>query len=370
VNEDLYAVLGVARDATPEEIKKAYRGLARQLHPDTNPDPEAESRFKEVALAYEVLSDPQKRSRYDTYGPEGLRGMGGGDSDLFGGIGDIFEAFFGGGMFGQQRGGRTGPPRGQDLEVVADLEFEEAVFGGEHAVTVRTAVACEDCSASGAAPGSAPTPCPDCGGSGQVRRVRQSILGQMVTAGPCGRCGGMGEVIAQPCPTCSGQGRNVTEKTYTVEIPAGIDDGATLRLPGRGAAGIRGGGNGDLYVHTRVARHERFDRQGDDLLHQHPITVAQATLGVTLPLETLDGTEELVVPAGTQTGRVFRFRGLGVPHLQGRGRGDLLVHVRVDTPTDLTDEQEELLRRFAELRGEPVAEPEAGFLGRLKGVFK
>ena len=180
----------------------------------------------------------------------------------------------------------------------------------------------------------------------------------------------MGEVIAQPCPTCSGQGRNVTEKTYTVEIPAGIDDGATLRLPGRGAAGIRGGGNGDLYVHTRVARHERFDRQGDDLLHQHPITVAQATLGVTLPLETLDGTEELVVPAGTQTGRVFRFRGLGVPHLQGRGRGDLLVHVRVDTPTDLTDEQEELLRRFAELRGEEVAEPESGFLGRLKGVFK
>lgn len=372
MSDDLYEVLGVPRDATPEQIKKAYRALARKLHPDANPDdPEAEARFKEVALAYEVLSDPEKRRRYDTYGPEGLRGMAAGDSDLFGGLGDIFEAFFGGGIFGQQRaGGRSGPPRGQDLEVVADLDFEEAVFGGQHAVTVRTAVPCDDCGASGAAPGTRPAPCPDCGGTGQVRRVRQSILGQMVTAGPCGRCGGMGEVIAQACPTCGGQGRNVVEKSYTVEIPAGIDDGATLRLAGRGAAGLRGGANGDLYVHVRVARHDRFERQGDDLVHVHPISVAQAALGARLPLETLDGVEELEVPPGTQTGRVFRFRGLGVPHLQGRGRGDLLVQVVVETPTDLTEEQADLLRRFAELRGEALAEPDSTFLERLKGVFK
>lgn len=371
MNEDLYDVLGVARDASPEEIKKAYRGLARQLHPDANPgDAEAEARFKEVALAYEVLSDPEKRHRYDTYGPEGLRGMSAGDSDLFGGLGDIFEAFFGGGVFGQRGGGRSGPPRGQDLEVVADLDFTTAVFGGEQAVTVRTALACDDCEATGAAPGSTPAACSECGGSGQVRRVRQSILGQMVTAGPCGRCGGMGEVIERPCPTCGGQGRTITDKTYTVEVPAGIDDGATLRLPGRGAVGLRGGPSGDLYVHVRVAAHPSFARQGDDLMHQQPITVSQATLGATLELETLDGTEELVIPAGTQTGRVFRFRGLGVPHLQGRGRGDLLVHVRVETPTDLTEEQEELLRRFAELRGEQVAEPAEGFLGKLKGMLK
>jgi molecular chaperone DnaJ len=296
--------------------------------------------------------------------------MAAGDGDLFGGLGDIFEAFFGGGVFGRQGGGRSGPPRGQDLEVVADLPFTTAVFGGEQPVPVRTALACDDCAATGAAPGSSPATCPDCGGAGQVRRVRQSILGQMVTAGPCTRCGGTGQVISDPCPTCGGQGRNVTDKTYTVEIPAGIDDGATLRLPGRGAAGVRGGPNGDLYVHVRVQRHERFDRQGDDLVHQLPITAAQAALGATLPLAPLDGDEELVVPAGTQTGRVFRFRGLGVPHLQGRGRGDLLVHVRVETPTDLSDEEEALLRRFAELRGEPVAEPAEGILGKLKGMLK
>lgn len=373
MNEDLYEVLGVPRTASQDEIKKAYRQLARQLHPDANPgDAAAEARFKEVAVAYEVLSDPEKRQRYDTFGPDGLRGMGGGGTgDVFSGFGDIFEAFFGqGGGFGGGRGGPSGPPRGTDIEVVAELDFEIAVFGGEHSVTVRTAEACADCSATGAAPGTSPTTCRECGGSGQVRRVRQSILGQMVTAGRCARCGGLGQIIERPCPTCAGDGRKVVEKTYTVDIPAGVDTGATLRLPGRGAVGLRGGGQGDLYVHVQARRHDRFERQGVDLVHQLRVTASQAALGVHVPFETLDGSEDLVVPKGTQTGRVFRLRGRGVPHLEGRGRGDLLVQVLVETPDDLTREQEELLRRFAELRGEDVAPADTGLFGRIKSAFK
>jgi molecular chaperone DnaJ len=373
MNDDLYEVLGVPRGASTEEIKKAYRRLARQLHPDANPgDAEAEARFKEVAVAYEVLSDPEKRQRYDTFGPEGLRGMAGsgGPGDIFSGFGDIFEAFFGGGGFGGGRGGRGGPPRGTDLEVVAEIPFEVAVFGGEHPVAVRTAVPCADCEATGAAPGTTATTCGDCGGTGQVRRVRQSILGQMVTAGRCNRCGGMGLVIDRPCPTCAGEGRTITEKTYTVDIPAGVDTGATLRLPGRGAVGIRGGPHGDLYVHLQVPRHPRFERQGFDLVHQLRLSATQAALGAHLPFETLDGTEELVIPRATQTGRVFRLRGRGVPHLESRGRGDILVQVLVETPDDLTAEQEELLRRFAQLRGEEVAGPDAGLLGKIRSAFK
>lgn len=377
MNQDLYAVLGVPRHASPEEIKKAYRQLARQLHPDANPgDAEAEARFKEVAVAYEVLSDPEKRQRFDAYGVDGLRGMGGGgggQGDVFSGFGDIFEAFFGGGgggFGGRGGGGPSGPPRGTDLEVVAELDFEVAVFGGEHAVKVRTAEACGDCEASGAAPGSSPTTCSECGGAGQVRRVRQSILGQMVTAGRCTRCGGMGQIIDRPCPGCGGEGRKIVEKTYTVDVPAGVDTGATLRLPGRGAAGIRGGGHGDLYVHVQARRHPRFERQGVDLVHELRIPVTQAALGAHLPFETLDGTEILVIPRGTQTGRVFRLRGRGVPHLEGRGRGDLLVQVLVETPADLSKDEEELLRLLASSRGEEVAPADTGLLGKIKSAFK
>lgn len=370
---DLYEVLGVSRGAGPDEIKKAYRRLARQLHPDANPgDTTAADRFKEVAQAYEVLSDPEKRQRYDAYGEAGIGGAAGG-GDPFSGFGDIFEAFFGGGSpfgGGGGRTQRTGPPRGTDLEVIADLDFETAVFGGEHAVTVRTAEPCPDCEATGAAPGTSPTTCPDCGGTGQVRRVRQSILGQVVTASQCPRCGGHGQVIERPCPTCGGEGRRIVEKTYNVDVPAGVDTGATLRLPGRGAAGLRGGAHGDLYVHLRVARHPRFERQGADLVHELHLPVTQAALGAQLPFETLDGSEELVVPPGTQTGRVFRLRGRGVPHLEGRGRGDLLVQVVVDTPTDLTPEEEDLLRRLAAARGDDVAPADTGFFSRIKSAFK
>jgi molecular chaperone DnaJ len=368
---DHYEVLGVSRDASTEEVKKAYRRLARELHPDTNPDPTAEERFKEVALAYEVLSDPEKRRRYDTFGDAGTQA----GSDVFGasGLGDIFDAFFGGGgssPFGGRTRGPTGPPRGVDMEVAVDLEFEEAVFGAQRSITLRLPATCTACDGSGAAAGTAPSTCPDCGGAGQVRRVRQSILGQMVTAGPCPRCGGIGEAVTTPCPECRGDGRRTEERTYTVDVPAGVDDGSTLRLGGRGASGPRGGSPGDLYVHLRVRPHERFVREGYDLVDELRVPMTAAALGAAIRYETLDGDEDLVLPAGTQSGRVFRLRGRGVPHVDGRGRGDLLVRVNVEVPTRLDAEQEELLRRLAALRGEEVGPPDEGLLSRIRSAFK
>ncbi len=372
--EDYYGLLGVTRTASPDDIKRAYRRAARELHPDTNDDPTAEERFKELGVAYEVLSDPERRRRYDTFGPEGVRagaGAGAGGGPFGGGMGDIFDAFFGGaGPFGGQPQGGGGPPRGADMEVALDLQFEEAVFGASRDVALRLPVTCSTCTGTGARPGSSPTTCGECGGAGQVRRVRQSILGQMVTAGVCPRCGGVGRIVSDPCPQCRGEGRRTEERTWSVDVPAGVDDGSTLRLGGRGAAGARGGPNGDLYVHLRVRPHERFERQGYDLVHQLHLSVAQAALGAQLTLETLDGTEELMVQPGTQNGRVFRLRGRGVPHVEGRGRGDVLVQVVVDTPTELTPAEDELLRRFAEGRGEEVAPPESGLFSRIRGAFK
>ena len=372
---DFYELLGVSRSASADEIKKAYRKRARELHPDANPDdPQAEEHFKEVARAYEVLSDPEQRSRYDRFGESGLQG-GGGMGDPFGaggGLGDIFEAFFGGGspFGGGGSRGPSGPPRGQDLEVVADLAFEQAVFGSTLPVNVRTAVACDDCGGSGAGQGTQPVTCSDCNGAGQVRRVRQSMLGQMVTTSACPRCGGFGQVVVTPCGTCSGEGRVVTEKTYQVDVPAGVDTGSTLRLTGRGAAGPRGGPNGDLYVHLRVAPHERYSREGDDLVTVVEVGIAQAALGTRFTLPTLDGDEELVVPPGTQHGRQFVLRGRGVPRLHGRGRGDLVARVAVSVPTKLTDEESELLRLFASARGEHIEAPEPGGLfSRIKSAF-
>jgi molecular chaperone DnaJ len=373
MTSDYYALLGVDRSASPDELKKAYRRLARELHPDTNPDPTAEERFKEIALAYETLSDPERRRRYDTFGPDAARGGSGGFDPFAGaGVGDIFDAFFGGGSpFGGGRSaGPSGPPKGSDLELAIELEFVEAVFGVAKEVSIRLPVPCDACEATGAAPGTSPQTCTDCNGSGQVRRVRQSILGQMVTAGPCTRCGGLGQVITAPCTTCRGDGRVTAERTYTVDVPQGVDDGTTLRLSGRGSAGPRGGPAGDLYVHLRVRPHDRFERHGADLVDELHVPMTQAALGTTITYETLDGEEELTIGPGTHTGRVFRLRQKGVPHVNGRGRGDLHVRVVVDTPDDLDDEQEELLRQLAERRGEPVAPPEHGLLSRLKGAFK
>lgn len=370
--EDFYELLGVSRSASDDEIKRAYRQLARELHPDTNPDPAAEEQFKKITLAYEVLRDPERRQRYDTFGPDGLRGTGaagGPGANPFGdfGLGDLFESFFGGGFGGRAR---TGPVAGADLEIVAELDFEDAVFGIKHEVTLRAPVRCATCEGRGAAPGTEPVRCSVCDGAGEVRRVRQSILGQMVTAAPCSRCGGLGEEIPTPCPDCRGDGRRTEERSYAVEIPAGVDNGNTLRLAGRGAAGPRGGPTGDLYVHIRVRAHERFQRDGIHLVHVLRVPMTQAALGAHIAFATLDGDEDLVLPAGTQTGREFRLRGRGVPHLEGRGRGDLIVRVEVDTPTKLSRSEEELLRKLAAERGEDVAPEDTGLMSKIRSAFK
>jgi len=376
---DLYEVLGVSRSASADEIKKAYRKRAREFHPDANPDDaSAADQFKEVARAYQVLSDDDQRARYDRYGDAGIGGNGSRGAtadDLFGGgLGDIFETFFGGGGGnpfggGGRARGPSGPPRGQDLEIVADITFEQAVFGDQIDVVLKLPVSCDDCGGSGAGEGTKPVTCSECNGAGQVQRVRQSLLGQMVTASPCARCNGIGQVITTPCKTCRGEGRVTVDKTYEVDVPAGVDSGSTLRLTGRGAAGPRGGRNGDLYVHLRVAAHDLYVRDDHDLVTEVPISIAQAALGTSIELETLDGAENLVIPAGTQPGREFLLRQRGVPHLRGRSRGDLRARIRVEVPIKLTDTEVESLTSFAEGRGEIVGNGKEGLFSRIKSAF-
>jgi molecular chaperone DnaJ len=373
VATDYYELLGVSRSANEDELKKAYRALARELHPDaTGGDAATEARFKEVTLAYETLRDPERRRRYDMFGPEGVRGSGGGggggnDPFGFGGnLGDIFDVFFGGGGSGFGGQSRPSARRGADAELVLDLLLAEAAFGGTKDISVNGPVTCATCSGNGARPGTSPSSCADCRGSGQVQRVRQSLLGQMVTATPCGRCQGTGETVASPCPDCRGQGRRNQERTLTINVPAGVDNGATLRVANGGGAALRGGPAGDLYVHLRVAADPRFDRSGHDLVATVHVSFAQAALGTEVEIETLDGSSGIDVPAGTQSGKIIRLGGLGVPKLRARGRGDLLVHIVVDTPTKLSKDEEELVRQFAELRGEAVAPPEHGLISRLR----
>jgi molecular chaperone DnaJ len=370
---DYYELLGVPRTATADDLKKAYRKRARELHPDANPDdPTSAERFKEVSRAYAVLSDDEQRARYDRFGEAGVSGSAGPNmDDLFGGggLGDIFEAFFGGGSpFGNRRGGPSGPPRGQDMEVAVTVTFEQAVFGDQIPVELKLPQTCDDCGGSGAGEGTKPVACVECSGSGQVRRVRQSVLGQMVSTSPCPRCGGMGEVVTTPCPKCRGEGRITADKSYTVDVPAGVVDGSTLRLSRRGAAGPRGGAAGDLYVHLRVRPHDRYRRIDDDLVTELPISIAQAALGTRVVLPTLDGDEELVVQAGTQPGQEFLLRARGVPRLHGRGRGDLRAIVKVEVPTKLSAPEADLLRQYAEARGESVSEG-GGLFSKIKSAF-
>jgi molecular chaperone DnaJ len=371
VTTDYYELLGVDPSANEDELKRAYRSLARELHPDaTGGDAETDARFKQVTLAYETLRDPERRRRYDMFGPEGVRGAGGasgGGGEPFGfsgNIGDIFDVFFGGGGFGGQS--RPGARKGADAELILDLSLTEAAFGATRDVSLTTAIPCATCSGSGARAGTSPSTCADCRGSGQVQRVRQSLLGQMVTATVCGRCQGTGETVASPCPDCRGQGRRNENRTLGIDVPAGVDTGATLRVTNAGAAGLRGGPSGDLYVHLRVARDERFERSGNDLVATVHVSFAQAALGTELSVETLDGTSGVEVSSGTQSGKIVRLAGLGVPRLKARGRGDLLVHIVVDTPSKLSKEEDELLRRLAELRGEDVTPPDHGLLSRLR----
>ncbi len=373
---DFYEVLGLGRNATDDDIKKAYRKLARECHPDANPDnPDALERFKEISVANEVLSDPEKRRRYDQFGPEGVMGGGGGGGagDPFGfDLNDLFSTFFGGGdpFGGGGRRGHGGSLRGQDAETALDLELNEVVFGGTKRFDVSMPIACETCDGNGCKAGTHSQTCPTCSGAGEVRQVRRSILGQLVTSGPCTACDGTGQIIPSPCETCRGDGRVRGPRELEVEIPPGIDTGQRLRLTGRGPAGPRGGPAGDLYVTVRIARHPTFERDGDDLHMVRTIAMTQAALGTTLEVETLDDVQAIEIPAGTQPGKVFKLHGIGVPSLRSGRRGDLHVHLDVEVPSKLNQEEAELLTRFAQLRGEEVHEHREGLFARIRSAFQ
>lgn len=347
---DYYEVLGVDRGATPEELKRAYRKLAMQYHPDRNGgDTEAEQRFKEVGEAYQVLSDPARRQRYDAYGQAG-EGMGSGGAFNFQSAFDLFDMFFGGG--GAQRQ-RTGPRRGSDLRLHVTIDFQEAITGVTRTFEVSKPAACEECQGSGAQPGTAATLCQECQGRGQVQRVRQSLLGQMVTVEPCPRCRGEGQVIDSPCSVCHGQGLIDAKKSIEVQIPAGVDNEMQVRVPGEGAAGPRGGPPGDLFLVITVRAHEHLVRRGMTIVYECPITVSQAALGDTIEVPTVDGPATMTVKPGTQYGEQVRIAGKGAPDPRTGRRGDQVVRLRVVIPTKLTDRQRHLLRELAPPDGKP-----------------
>ena len=359
---DLYEILEVERNVSPEDLKKSYRRLARQLHPDANPgDVQAEGRFKEVSQAYEILSDPERRANYDRFGSD----VGAGANPFGGGsVQDIFDMFFGG--VGGRSTQRRGPQPGPDAEVSVEIALDEAAFGANREITVTLATKCTTCEGSGCAPGTTPITCVECAGLGEVRRVRNSILGQMMTTSVCTRCQGAGTRIETACHECRGEGRRNAATTLTIQIPAGVEDGSTMRLSDRGPAGLRGGPNGRLFVHLRVAADERFERHGDDLHHEVHISFTQAALGAQIEVPTLRGTYQVDVDPGSATGTVHRVRHEGVEHLHGRGRGDLYVHLSVDVPTELDDVERDLLRQLAQHRGETVAEHHGAGLFRKR----
>ncbi len=375
---DYYAILGVSREATPEEIKRAYRKLARQYHPDVNSEPDAQERFKQINAAYEVLSDPQKRQMVDLgadplapgggVGPGGAGGAGG----PFVGFQDIMDAFFGGGGAGGARGPRPRTRPGADALIRLDLDLEETAFGIEAPLTVDTAVVCGTCQGGGTAPGTHPATCDMCGGRGEVQSVQRTFLGQVMTTRPCGNCQGFGTVIPNPCTTCGGDGRVQTRRTVTVKIPAGVEDGMRIRLAGQGEVGPGGGPPGDLYVEIHEKPHDVFSRKGEDLHCRVVLPMTAAALGSQMTLKTLDGEENVEVKAGTQPGSTMKIRSKGVPRLRGGGRGDLFVHLDVKTPTKLDPEQERLLKELSRLRGEEAIEatrPGGGFFSRMRDAF-
>jgi molecular chaperone DnaJ len=368
---DYYEVLGVERNADKEALKKAFRKLAQRYHPDVNKSEEAETKFKEINEAYQVLADDQKRAAYDRYGHAGLQGAGG-FSDFSQGFGDlssIFEEFFSGlGGTGNTRGRRQ-PRRGADLRTDIKLTFEEAAFGVDKELDIPRMEVCDRCQGNGAEPGTSPVTCSTCGGAGEVQRRQHSpLFGTVVTASTCPTCEGAGEIIATPCKKCNGQKRVRVSRKLNVKIPAGVDEGTRIRLIGEGEVGQLGGPPGNLYVVVVIEPHAIFVRNEFDIHMELPINIAQAALGATIHIPTLDGTEEtLEIPPGTQNGRTFRKRNLGIPRLQRTGRGDMVISVRVVTPTNLTNDQRELLRALAKTLGDSPVEPSKGFFDRIFG---
>lgn len=379
---DYYEVLGVSKTATQDELKKAYRKLARKYHPDLNKDnEEAAEKFKECNEAYSVLSDDQKRAQYDQFGHAAFEngGMGGGGgfggAGGFGGFGgsgmeDIFDMFFGGqGGRGGSRA-KTGPQRGADLRFDLEITFEEAAFGLEKEINLYRDETCDHCHGEGAEPGSKVESCPECNGTGYVRFTQNTMFGQMVNERPCSRCKGEGKIISEPCKECRGKGTVKRNKKLKVKIPAGVDNGSRLRVSGEGEAGAKGGPNGDLYVYLYVKPHKFFERDGTTVLCEVPINIVQATLGADIKVPTLDGQVTMKVPEGTQPGKVLRLKGKGIPSLRGGNRGDQLVRIKVVVPTKLSDKQKDALRKFADISKDNINPEEKSFMDKVKDFFK
>lgn len=374
---DYYEVLGVARNAPEAEIKKAFRQLARKYHPDMNPDNKdaAAEKFKEAAEAYEVLSDSEKRARYDQFGHAGFgngdfSGFGQNMGDFgFGGFGGLFDAFFNGfGGFGQQQ--RRGPQRGADMQMELGLSFEEAAFGIEKEIKINRWEDCGECGGSGAAPGTKPVTCTRCQGAGQVRVTQSIAFGSFETVQVCDRCRGEGRVIEKPCPACQGRGRVKKPRKVKLTVPAGVDNGSTLRLSREGELGTKGGPAGDLYVSLRVKPHKFFKRQGDDVVCEIPVSFIQAALGDEIEIPTLEENTSLKIPEATQPGAVFHLRGKGIPHLQGFGRGDQIIRISVMIPSRLTEKQKELLRQFEDIeRDDQYQSRGKGWFEKVKDAF-
>jgi molecular chaperone DnaJ len=363
---DYYEILGVGRQASQDEIRSSFRRLAKQYHPDVNKEPAAEEHFKEVNEAYAVLSDEQKRAAYDRYGHAGVSGMGAPDFSGFG-VEDIFESIFGG--FGTRTNTRRSPRRGADVRYDLNITFEEAIAGVEKEIQVTRYEVCATCRGSGAEPGTTPVRCHTCNGSGEVRQVRQTFLGSMVNVSTCPTCQGKGETIATACHTCHGRAQVRQTRRLSVNIPPGVDSGTQIRLSGEGEPGLNGGPNGNLYVAITVLPHKYFRRQGDDIVLEVAINLAQAALGTDVIVPTVNGQEKIKIPAGTQPGHVFHLRGKGVPHLQRSGRGDMFVLVTVSTPTGLSNEQKRLLKELARSLPADAVPQERGLIDRIREVL-
>ena len=368
---DYYEVLGISKGASEDEIKRAYKKMARQYHPDLNPgNQEAEENFKEVNEAYEVLSDAEKKARYDQYGHAGVDpnfGAGGFDGSFdFGDLGDIFGSFFGGGFGGGRRTNPNAPQRGESIRMALAISFEEAAFGCEKSVTIDRTEPCDTCHGSGCAPGATPEVCQDCHGTGTVQVRRQTPMGVFATSSPCPKCGGKGKIIHQPCKDCRGSGSVRRRKTIQATVPAGIDNGQTISIRGQGNAGKNGGPAGDRLITITVRAHELFRREGTSVLCEAPITFTQAVLGAELEIPTIDGKVKYTLPEGTQSGTTFRLKGKGIPAINGRGRGDQYVTVYIETPRNLNREQKEALKKFAEAVGENNYEERKKFFKKFK----